>query len=403
MVWLPAAALFFFQAANYSADGLKALDAEKYDAAVQDFTQAIAADPKDYAAHFNLGLAYTFLQKDTEAIAEYRKALELKPRLYEAELNAGILLLKQKNPADALALLTDAAAQRPSVFRPRYYLAEAQFQTGDDAQAEASYRAAADLDPKSAAAQLGLGRTLARQGKLDQAAPYFRQAAALDPKFRDSLLELAGLYEKNHQRDEAIAIYRQFPENAAAQEHVGELLLETKKYDDAIPQLEQAYQASPTEANRVALAVAYVFTNKLDKASPLLSQAVQAEPANYDVRMMYARALRDQRQFQPAAAQFYEALKLKPGAIPAWNDLGGVLYMMGSYQDSLTAFDKARQLGEETPGNWYFRAIILDKLRQLKPALEAYRHFLSISEGKNPNEEFLARQRARIIQKELEK
>ena len=49
------------------------------------------------------------------------------------------------------------------------------------------------------------------------------------------------------------------------------------------------------------------------------------------------------------------------------------------------------------------RAIILDKARQLKPALEAYRQFLSLSQDKNPDQEFQARQRARIIQRELDK
>ena len=48
-------------------------------------------------------------------------------------------------------------------------------------------------------------------------------------------------------------------------------------------------------------------------------------------------------------------------------------------------------------------SIILDKQRQLKPALEAYRQFLSMSHGENADQEFQARQRARIIQNELEK
>ena len=59
--------------------------------------------------------------------------------------------------------------------------------------------------------------------------------------------------------------------------------------------------------------------------------------------------------------------------------------------------------GREYGGNWFFRAIILDKLKQLKPALEAYQQFLSLSQGKNPDQEFQARQRVRIIQRELEK
>ena len=53
------------------------------------------------------------------------------------------------------------------------------------------------------------------------------------------------------------------------------------------------------------------------------------EPGNYDLRMMYARALRDKRQFQPAARQFYEAARLKPAEPKPWTELGGMLYMAG--------------------------------------------------------------------------
>jgi Tfp pilus assembly protein PilF len=248
-----------------------------------------------------------------------------------------------------------------------------------------------------------VAHALARQGKLAEAAPHFRQAAQIDPNYRDGLLELADLYEKDKQPAEAIAIYREFPENAAAQGRLGELLLETKEYTGAIPHLEEAYAKEPTQEDRVALALAYVFDKQLEKALPLLEKAVAAEPANYDVRMMYARALRDKRQFPAAAAQFSEAARLKPGEAIVWSELGGVLYMMEDYPQSLAAFDRARALGEDTPGNWFLRAIILDKLHQVKPALEAYQRFLSMSQGKNPDQEFQARQRARILKRELEK
>src|SRR5579871_1218601 len=120
-MWL-IAALLFFQGAG--ADGMKALQDGRYDAAAEAFTKAIAADPGDYTAHFNLALAYSFLNRDAEGIAEYRKALELKPGLYQAQLNAGILLLRQKRPAEALPLLESAAGQKPSEYRPQFYLAE---------------------------------------------------------------------------------------------------------------------------------------------------------------------------------------------------------------------------------------------------------------------------------------
>ena len=401
-MWAVAAFLLLLQA-DYTTEGMKALDEGKYDAAAQAFRKAIEADPKDYFAHFNLAMAFTLLQRDPEAVAEYRKTLELKPGLYEAELNAGIVLLRQKNPAEALPLLEEAAGHKPQEFRPRYYLAEAQLQTGDFGKAEESYKLAIALDAKSAGAQLGMAQVLVQQGRISEADAYFRQAAQLEPKYREYLLELAALYEKASENSQAIAIYREFPDNPAAQARLGELLLESKQFEDAVPRLEEAFGKDPSAVNRSALAAAYVFTRKLDKALPLLEQSVAAEPGNYDLRMMYARALRDKRQFQPAARQFYEAARLKPAEPKPWTELGGMLYMAGDLPQALSAFEQAVRNGENTAGNWFLRAIILDKLRQIKPAKEAYERFLALSQGKSPDQEFQARQRVRILQREIDK
>ena len=399
---------FFLQTPDYDAEGAKALDAGNYQAAADSFGKAIAADPTDYYAHFNLAMADTFLKKDNEAIAEYRKTLELKPGLYEAELNGGILSLRQKNPADALPLLEDASTQKPKEFGPRFYLAEAQLESGLSGQAAENYRQAAEIDTKSATAELGWGRALALDGKLDEAAPHFHAAIERDPRYHDALLSLAELFEEHKQIAEALAIYREFPGNAEVQAHSGHLLLESQKYDDAVRQFEQAYRQAPTAANRKSLAAAYLQVQQVDKALPLLEKAVADEPANYDLRLGYAHALRDRKLYPQAAAQFNEAAKLKPAESKTWNELGSMLYLAGDHDGALAALAQARQLGDSTPGNWFLTAIMLDGAHRSQPAvmkqaIAAYQKFLSLSDGKSPNQEFQARQRAKILQRELDK
>jgi len=400
-MWAALAALFLLQSPDIAADGLKALQAGQYEAAAAAFRTLVAADPSDYSAHFNLALAYGFLGRDADGIAEYRRTLDLMPGLYQAELNCGMLLLRGKD-AGAAAMLEAAAAQKPAEFRPRFYLAEAQAQAGDLDRAAASYRRALELDARSAAAESGLGRVLARQGKLEDAAAHYRQAVALDPKRRAGLLELAGFYEKARQPAAAAAIYREFPDSPVAQARLGQALLDAKQYSAAVPVLETAYAGEPSTPNAVALAMAYVFSEQPAKAAPLLQKAVAAEPADFELHMMYGRALRDARQFPPAAAQFAAAGKIKPDALDAWRELGDALYMAGDLPRALESFDRVGRLGGNTAGLAFMRAIILDKMRQLKPALEAYEQFLSLSQGSNADQEFQARQRVRIIRHQLE-
>jgi Tfp pilus assembly protein PilF len=402
-MWFAVLPLLFFVQADYTSDGMKALEAGNYADAVVAFTKVIAADPKDYFAHFNLAMAHTFLHQDAEAVTEFRKTLELKPKLYEAELNGAMVLMRQKSPGEALPWLEDAAEQKPNEFRPRYYLAESELQTGDYAKAEENYKRALGLDAKSAGANLGMAQALVQQGRLDDAAPYFRTAAQIQPNYRDYLLQLGSLYEKANRPAEAMAIYQEFPENPAVRSRLGEMLMESKKYSDALPQLEEAYKKAPTPENRLALASAYVATQQGLKALPLLQESVAAKPDDFDLRMMLARTLRDRKQFAKAAEQFYAAAKLKPAEAKPWTELGDMLYMTGDFPQALAAFEQAAKAGEASAGNWFLRALILDKLRQLKPAKAAYEQFLSLAKGQFPDQEFQARQRVRILDREIAK
>jgi tetratricopeptide (TPR) repeat protein len=379
------------------AEGMKALDAKQYDAAAVDFKKAVEHDPNDYAAHFHLALSYSLLKNDSDAALEYRKTLELKPGLYEAELNLGIVLVRNKQFQDAATLLSAAAGEKPREFRPQYYWGEALRGAGDFEKAAGVFETAAGLDPKSAAPQLGWAKALVGEKKLSGAAPHFQKAADLDPKYRDALLELAAEYEKAGQPSDAVAIYKQFPENAAAQERMGELLIETRQYADAIPGLEKAVADSPTAANRLALATAYGLSKQFDKELEQLGQVVSAEPQNYDLRMRYGRALRDRRKLVPAEQQFAGAVKLKPDSLEALNELVAAAIVVEDYQTGLAALDRVKALGKETPGDLFYRAITLDKLKQRKPAIEAYEQFLAASAGKFPDQEFQARQRVHIL------
>jgi tetratricopeptide (TPR) repeat protein len=393
--------LFLALQSNYYELGLKALDEKRYQEAVDNFINAIAAEPKDYSLHFNLALAYSLIGKNAEAIPEYKKALEIKPGLYEADLNLGILLLREKQGAEAVPYLTDAVSQKAKEFRPNFYLASALYAGGEYAKAEQAYKAALEIDPKSPDAELGLAHTLAKQDRVADAAPHFQNAASMNPNYRDGLLELASLYEAAKQAPEAIAIYQQFPDNPGAQERLGALLLASGQPADAIARFQAAVAASPTPANRAALATAYLRNKEPDKALPVIEKVLAADPNDFELRMLHGRILRDQRKFPQASQDFLSATKIQPDSAEAWSELASVLVVGDDYAAALAALDRVAALHAEKAGHVFFRAIVLDKIHQQKPALENYQKFLAMSNGQNPNEEFQARQRIKILEREL--
>ena len=290
-----------------------------------------------------------------------------------------------------------------SEFQPIFHLADALRETGALADAETAYATAVKLKPDSADAEWGLAQTLMREKKLADAEPHFRKAAALNPKYKSYLLELATMFEADHQTERAVALYREFPNDIGAQERMGALLLSSGDTQTAIPALEAAVAKSPTAGNRVALAQAYLKAKQDDKALAVTAQLVAAEPNAYDVRMFAGRLLLNVKKLPSAAVQFNAAAQIKPDSIEAWRELSAILVINQDYVGGIAALDRLRALGVETSGQLFFRAISYDHLHQLKEALAAYNKFLETSQGKNPDEEFKARQRARIIQHELDK
>lgn len=375
---------------DFLADALKLLDAKKPAEAEPLLRKAIEAEPTDYFAHFNLALALSMQQKDADAIVEYRKTLELKPGLYEANLNLGTILLRDKQPADAVPVLKEATEARPQEKRPAQYYAQALLDSGDAAEAEKRFSALGD--------HAGLAKAYFAESKWNEAATEFRAAAD-----KNGLLQVAAAFEKAGDQPSAIAIYKELPDDPAVREHLGRLQVDANDAAAAIPNLEAAVRKSPGTASRLALADAYRIAKQPAKMLEQLQLAAAADPNNFDLHMAYGRALRDNHTLVPAAQQFLAATKLRPDAVPAWNELASALIVAENYSAGLAALDRIRALGKEIPGDYFLRAITLDKLKQRPEAIAAYQQFLAADGGNHPDQEFQARQRVRIISSELKK
>jgi len=116
--------------------------------------------------------------------------------------------------------------------------------------------------------------------------------------------------------------------------------------------------------------------------------------------MAVGRIYRDKHDYARAASEFAGAAKLQPDTVEAWNEAATAYVLADLYPQGLAALDQVHRLNAEKAGNFYLRAVVLDKLHQVKPALASYQRFLALSQGHYPDQEFIARQRSRILEKE---
>ncbi len=394
------ASLAFGPPADSQTAGLQALDQKRFPDAEQIFAKLAADDPKDFSAFFNLALAESAQHKNEQAAAHLKQVLVLKPGLYEAELNLGILDVGEHKPAEAIELLRDACKQKPNQARPQRYLGDALQASGDFEGAGAAYRAALTIDPKMAAAELGLGQALVHQNKLDEALPHYCQAVTLNENLRSYLLEIAAAFSQGNQPEKAIEMLAGFPNDPGAQEELGRLYLKANRPAEAVAAFEAAVVLSPSSSNNLALATAYLKNNQPDAATPILEKALAANPNDFDLHMALGRIRRDKHLYPAAAAEFLSAARLQSDSVSAWNEAATALVLSDQYPQALAALDRVHNLNADTAGNYYFRAMVLDKQHEIKPALASYQRFLAMAQGKYPDQEFIARQRSRILEKE---
>ena len=157
----------------------------------------------------------------------------------------------------------------------------------------------------------------------------------------------------------AVTLYQQSlnldPSNIAARSNLGAALAGLGRYDDAIPEYQQALKSAPPQAQPYLqrnLALAYYKSGRLQEAAPLLLELHRAQPANRDTALLAADCLL--QLGEPA-----QALELlQPIAADAGNDkalayLLGVAYLKnGKTADAQRVLDPILRDTSSAEGNY---------------------------------------------------
>jgi Flp pilus assembly protein TadD len=389
------------------------LDEARRDIDQQDFQAAIVplqkflAEKDDFAyAHFQLGYAYTGLQKSKEARGEYERAMLLDPKMPEAALNLGILLLNEE-PAAAVAPLQRAVELLPTQSRPRTLLGLAYEKSGDLKNAAGTYEGALALDPKDTETSLHLAQLYLRQHRAADAETKFRAVLSGEPESRPALVGLAQSLEIE-KNSEAADAYRNYlkaqPGDAAAREHFVHLLIANEKYDEALAEMEKTEKGGTLSVESLKLRADILMgEKKWDGAIAALKQAVVLAPNDAQLRGGLGRTYMQQRDFANAEKELKSAIQLDAKNLTYWKDLASATYLAGDYPTTLAILDRVAKSEPPTPGELFVRALCYDKLQQTKAALDAYQKFLQADQNRNSDQVWQAQQRVIVLKKTLEK
>lgn len=384
-----------------------ALDKENYPEAAAALEEFLSYRPEDAIAHFQLGYAYTGLGRREDARGQYEKAIALDPKMAEAHLNLGLLLL-EKDPEGAQEPLRKAAELMPGQAKPRFLLGTALERTGKKEAAVAAYQRARELDSGSFDIRSALARVLLSSARAAEAEKEFRRALELRGDAGPARLGLAESLVAQRRLEDAAKEFAAYleaqPQDQESRLQLAGVYADLGKDKEALAELESA------EAGGLRTPAVYRQRGELQarqklyaQAAGSLEKALELEPQDAALRARLGRLRLELRDFPAAERELLAALRMKPELTEALRDLTAAYYLAENYAAALRGLELIEQREPLTAGSWFVRATCYDKLQRKTEAVEAYRRFVSLDQGRSERQDFQARQRIRVLTRELER
>jgi len=156
-----------------------------------------------YQLHYDLGLAYYFMNKVGEAQGEFEEAYRLSPNFDRAELLIAACLLAQGESAKAVDVLRKLVKDRPTNAVYWGTLGRTLGKMGDEHKAEAvkACRRALALQPNDPHIQFDAGTTLVEAGEFAEARPLLERLEKEHPEILAVHVQLAQVYARLGQRE----------------------------------------------------------------------------------------------------------------------------------------------------------------------------------------------------------
>jgi len=258
--------------------------------AIKHLRFAARTEVRSPAIHQALGVAYVMAGDTRGAVRSFKTALTLAPDMKEAVHALANVLLQHGNIESLIELLAAYLEKRPDDVTAREILAEAYSQDKQYAPARlqltTALRHVHESDRKLRAKLLNnVGSCFDRQGDSEKAAQWIERSIAVDPAF-DAVpyLNLARLHLRNRQFVQAWRILESckelFPENHETPEVQALVLVEQKRYDEAIELLRDEVATGKAIPGSYGDLGWYLtdFRHNLDEARKIMYEGLKRYP-----------------------------------------------------------------------------------------------------------------------------
>ncbi|HEY4354200.1 MAG TPA: tetratricopeptide repeat protein [Acidobacteriaceae bacterium] len=387
-----------------------ALDKGDFPGAVTILKELAAERPKDAQVLYDLGFAEERTGADEDAGKAYEAAIIADGTLAEARVALGLLDARAGHTEKAHTELTEAAALKdaPAELRAHALRALATMDAASNPDAARDELLAAVKLTGETEPDITLSAQLAsRAGDSPDAENAYRRALAQDPTDADAAASLAPMLQHAGKTAEAEAVLQK-----ALAAHANDPRLVTQlaavyggegKAQQGIDLLTQLRASDPKVAANDSvtrmLARLESMGDKNDDALHLYEGLVSQKPDDPALLDEYGGVLVKLQRFAEAEKVLIKAVGMRSGfANPQdWGEAAGHLAFAASRNKepkvTLQALTARATVLPNSAASLFLEATAHDSLHETKDAIKAYRAFLTVADGKFPDEEFEARHR----------
>jgi len=245
------------------------------DQAIQIYEKVLSQDPDNKMALYSAGLAYIKMGQTKKALDKMKKMAEVDPKNIDCLNALGLLYQQSGAPYQAIEAYQKILRINPKVVHAHYNLGRVYVEINklDSAAQEFQKMRSLTPDPVLISIALGnIGAVYAREGLLEKAVQKFKESISHNSVNRDSHISLADTYY--HLKDIDNSIYEWkiiidlWPDDYIACYNVAQLLLQLKKFTQAISYLNKSLQILPDYRDaRMLLQQLHERRSSIDKSS----------------------------------------------------------------------------------------------------------------------------------------
>ncbi len=220
---------------------------------------------------------------------------------------------------------------------------------GNATAAKNAFEASVKANDSAYQSLYALGVMYDREGKESQAIDYYRRALRVQADYEDAARGIVAIYVRQGQPDKAVSFMQplaeQWERNLLLQAYYADLLVQVRRYDDAILVARKALRRDERHVpSMLSLIRANMAAGKVELADSILEQALAIDSKNAELHYYKGKRLLDEQRLAEALTEFRAAVAADPDFAEARMELGLRLLAGANYTEALEQFQVVERL-----------------------------------------------------------